>query len=74
MSLSSEINCLAAQLNTNIDRDQQRYEEEGHQEILQWQNAMIGQHTEDCHAYYRIYNEYRCYLNFNFNECDIIFN
>jgi hypothetical protein len=74
MSTKKEINSLVELIIAKLDQDQQRFEEERHQEILQWQNALAGHHTEDCLAYHRIYNEYRCYLNFNFFECDIIFN
>ncbi len=75
MSLNKEINALAEVLTSKFDQDQQRFEEEeGHQAILQWQDALIGQHTEGCIAYHRIYFEYRCYLNFNFFDCDNIFN
>jgi len=71
MSLKNEIDQITEFLNSKLDQDKDRFEEEGHQAILAWQNALIGQHTEDCLAYFRINNEYRCFLNFNFHECDI---
>lgn len=43
MSLNKEINALAEVLTSKFDQDQQRFtEEEGHQAILQWQDALIG--------------------------------
>jgi len=71
ISLKLEIDELIDCLCHKLDQDQLRHEEDGHQAILEWQNAFIGQHTEDCQAYFRIFNEYRCFLNFNFHECDI---
>jgi hypothetical protein len=71
MCLHKEINEISELLITKLDQDQERYEEEGHQAILEWQQERRGQHTEHCIALYHIYNEYFCYLNYNFHECDI---